>query len=254
MGLIAIMVMITTINSFAIGLLASAAVLAGGLANAKPVSYSDSWMFMHERDRNFIETQLNYSPTHWSSFGVATTLMKSDTKLLQMESTFLQANLLVNRWNLPGAQANIFASYGAGNTKITEAYVVTPDGPAGHAAHGFGAPIGASLEQRRYRERAERLGLQGDFETRQIYTAVRMDLMKTENFLDRIDTLQAGFSPVAHDYEDTAVWFIAQIKKYRGMHDKTESGAFVRLFKRNIWFELGVMERKKSQMMLMLTY
>ena len=223
-------------------------------ANAKPVSFADSWMFMHERDRNLIETQLYYSPTHWFSIGPATTLMKSDTKLLQMESTFIQANLLAKRWNLPRAQGNIFVSYGAGKTKITEAYVVIPNGPVGHAAHGFGAPIGASLETRRYSERAERVGLGGDFETRQIYTSVRMDLMRTEKFLDRIDTAQAGFSPVAHDYDDIAVWFIGQIKKYRGMHDKTESGAFVRVFKRNVWLEVGMMERKKSQVQLMITY
>ena len=209
---------------------------------------------MHERDRNFIEAQLNYSPTYWFSIGPATTLMKSDTKLLQMESTFLQANLLAKRWNLPGAQGNIFASYGVGKTKISEGYFVTPSAPGGHAGHGFGAPVEASQEKRQYTERAERVGLQGDFETRQIYTSFRMDLMRTENFLDRIDTVQAGFSPVAHDYNDIAVWFIGQIKKYRGMHDKTESGAFVRLFKRNIWLELGIMERKKSQMMLMITY
>lgn len=209
---------------------------------------------MHERDRNFIETQLYYSPTHWFSLGPSTTIMKSDTKLLQMESTFLQANLLAKRWNLPGAQGNIFASYGVGKTKISEGYFLTPDAPGGHASHGFGAPIAASLEKRQYTERAQRLGAQGDFETRQIYTSIRMDLTRTENFLDRIDTAQAGFSPVAHDYDDIAVWFIGQIKKYRGMHDKTESGAFVRLFKRNIWLELGIMERKKSQMMLMITY
>jgi hypothetical protein len=223
-------------------------------AVAKPVSFSDSWMFMHERDRNLIETQLYYSPTHWFSIGPSTTLMKSDTKLLQMESTFLQVNFLAKRWNLSNAQGNIFTSYGVGKTKISEAYVVTPNGPAGHAGHGFGAPVEASLEKRQYTERSQRLGLQGDYETRQIYTSVRFDLMRTENFLDRIQTFQAGFSPVAHDYDDIAVWFIGQIKKYQGMHDKTESGAFLRVFKRNIWLELGVMERKKSQMMVMLTY
>ncbi len=244
-------IMVTIIKPL---LVTVAALLIGQAAHAKPVSFSDSWMFMHERDRNLIETQLYYSPTHWFSVGSSTTLMKSDSKLVQMESTFLQANLLVKRWNLPGAQGNIFASYGAGTTKISEGYLVTPDTPGGHAAHGFGAPVAPSLEKRKYTERAQRLGAQADFETRQIYTSLRMDLMHTENFLDRIDTFQAGFSPVAHDYDDVAIWFIGQIKKYRGMHDKTESGAFLRVFKRNIWVEIGVMERKKSQVMLMLTY
>jgi hypothetical protein len=228
--------------------------IASATAVAKPVSFSDSWMFMHERDRNLIETQLYYSPTNWFSIGPSTTLMKSDTKLLQMDSAFLQINFLAKRWNLSTAQGNIFVNYGVGKTKISEAYVVTPNGPAGHAAHGFGAPVEASLEKRQYSERSQRLGMQSDYETRQIYTSVRLDLMRTENFLDRIQTVQAGFSPVAHDYDDIAVWFIGQIKKYQGMHDKTESGAFLRVFRRNIWLELGVMERKKSQMLLMLTY
>jgi hypothetical protein len=38
------------------------------------------------------------------------------------------------------------------------------------------------------------------------------------------------------------------------MDDKTEGGAFLRLFKGNIWVELGMTERRKSQLMLMVNY
>jgi hypothetical protein len=51
-----------------------------------------------------------------------------------------------------------------------------------------------------------------------------------------------------------ALWFVGQVKKYRGLNDKTEGGAFVRVFYKNIWVELGVTEGRKSQMMLMINY
>ncbi len=219
---------------------------ACSLAHAKPIAFADGWTFMHERDSNMIQTEFFYAPKYWFSFGPTTSIMKSDDHLNQMTTTLAQANYLVRRWNLPGAQANIFASYGIGKSLTTQWRA--------NSANGVNSP----LTKQDFNETAQRFVLQGDFETRQFYASIKADRYQTPLFLDRIDTAQIGVSPYAHDYDDLAIWFVAQVKKYRGVHfsqpDKTEGGAFVRLFRKNIWVELGVNERRKSQMMLMINY
>jgi hypothetical protein len=216
------------------------AALFAAPAFAKPISFSDGWTFMHERDSEMIETDLYYAPKYWFSFGPTVSIARADDKLTRRESQVMHANFLLKRWNMRNAQANVFASYGLGQTKTTR---FSPDATT---RDGF-----AALENR---ETVHHVVLQGDYETRQFYSSFKFDAHRTSSFLDRTDTAQIGFSPYAHDYDDLAVWFIAQVKKYRGLNDKTEGGAFVRLFRKNIWVELGVTEGGKSQVMLMINY
>lgn len=228
--------------------------VASGSTSAKPIAYAEAWTFMHERDRNVLQTELFYAPEYWWSTGVARSTMTSDDKAVRMETELVQFNLLAKRWNMPGAQANVFISQGYGNAITT--IQLPPPGAADTGGHGnHGVPlVAAGAASAEYRERARRYQFQADFETRQFYTSVKVEANKTGLFFDRIDTFQIGGSPVAHDYDDLAVWLIAQVKKYRGMNNKSESGAFVRLFKKNVWVELGMLERRKSTAMLMINY
>jgi hypothetical protein len=224
-------------------LLIGASLVLAAPGQAKPISFAEGTTFMHERDRNMIQTELFYAPEYWWSIGLAQSNMQSDDKLRHMQANYMQVNFLVKRWNMPGAQGNIFASAGYGLVDSVK-----------ESVSGIAHP-GHSLSQRaEYSESGRRFGLQGDYETRQFYTSFKVDVHQTPLFFERIDIGQIGFSPVAHDYEDLAVWFIAQVKKYRGMNDKTEGGAFVRLFKKNVWVEIGINERRKSQVMLMINY
>jgi hypothetical protein len=217
----------------------SPAFIAPKPANAKPIAFAEAWTFMHERERSMIQTELFYAPTFWWSLGPVTSIMKNDENTKRMETTLAQTNFLVKRWNLPNAQGNIFASYGVGETRTTE-----------QKPHHAGlAPIETT-----YRNTSQRYVVQGDYETRTFYTSFKVDALDSRRDYDRTDTFQIGFSPVAHDYEDLAVWFVAQAKKYRGMDDKTEGGGFVRLFRKNIWVEIGMTERRQSTFMFMLNY
>jgi hypothetical protein len=221
----------------------AAIVMVATPLHAKPIAFADATTFMHERDGNMLQTELFYAPKHWWSIGLARSQMQSDDNLRQMETSYLQVNFLVKRWNLPGAQGNLFASAGYGYAHSVKEEVA-----------GIAHP-GHLLSQRaEYSENANRLSVQGDYETRQIYTSFKVDTHRTPQFYERIDTLQVGFSPVAHDYDDLAVWFIAQAKKYRGMNDKTEVGALVRFFRKNVWVEIGMTEQRRTQMMLMVNY
>jgi hypothetical protein len=231
---------VSRVSLLAISLVA----LAGANSvNAKPIAFADATTFMHERDRNMIQTELFYAPKHWWSIGLAQTEMQSDDKLREMEASYAQINFLVKRWNLPGAQGNIFASYGYGMVNSVKESVAG----VAHPGHGI-------TQRALYGENGQRFAVQGDYETRQFYSSFKVDVHQTPLFFERIDIGQLGFSPVAHDYEDLAVWFVGQVKKYRGMNDKTEAGAFVRLFKKNVWVEIGMTEGRKSQLMLMINY
>jgi hypothetical protein len=208
--------------------------------NAKPISFADGFTFMHERDSEMIETDLYYAPKYWFSFGPTVSIARADDKLTRRESQVMHANFLLRRWNMTNAQGNLFASYGLGQTKTIR---FSPDAAQ---RDGFAA--------RDNRETVHHAVVQGDYETRQFYSSFKLDAHRTATFLDRTDTAQIGFSPYPHDYDDVALWFVGQVKKYRGLNDKTEGGAFVRVFYKNIWVELGMTEGRKSQMMLMINY
>lgn len=212
-------------------------------ANAKPIAFAEAVTMMHERDATMVSTEVYYAPKVWWSLGIADVKMTSDNKQHEMDAKYAQFNFLLKRWNMPNAQANMFASAGLGWADSVKQGVMGVMHP-GHSVS----------QTARYSESARRFVLQGDYETRQFYSSLKFDVQQTPLFYDRIDTGQIGFSPVAHDYDDLAVWFVAQVKKYRGMTDKTEGGAFVRLFKKNVWVEIGVTERRKLQTMLMVNY
>jgi hypothetical protein len=227
----------------AVALLTTATAFLATTAVAKPIAFAEAVTVMHERDASMISTEVYYAPKHYWSLGIADLKMTTDDKKQDMDASFGQINVLLKRWNMPNAQANIFASAGYG-----WAYSVK------QGAIGVVHPGHVVSQTARYNEPARRFVLQGDYETRQFYSSFKVDVQQTTLFYDRVDTGQIGFSPVAHDYEDLAVWFVAQVKKYRGMTDKTEGGAFVRLFKKNVWVEIGVTERRKLQTMLMINY
>lgn len=209
-------------------------------AAAKPIAFADAWTFMHERDSDMIGTDLYYAPTYWFSLGPSTAIARSDDKLTRRESAIFHTNFLLRRWNLEGAQGNVFATVGLGRVK-TKTF-----SPSTSAAGVF--------DKRERDETTQHVTLQGDYETRQFYSSFKFDAHRASSFLDRTDTAQIGFSPYPHDYEDLAVWFVGQVKKKRGLNDETEAGAFIRLFRKNIWVELGMTEGRKSQIMLMINY
>jgi hypothetical protein len=213
---------------------------------AKPIAFADSWTLMHERDSDMLETDLYYAPTYWFSFGPTVAISRSSEKGIRREAKIMHVNFLLKRWNMPNAQGNIFATAGLGRVKTTNT-------PMPLSIHQLHIGSNANLMQERT-ENTRHATLQGDYETRQFYSSFKFDAHQASSFLDRVDTMQLGFSPYAHDYEDLAFWFIAQVKKKRGLHNETEGGAFVRVFKKNIWLEVGMTEGRRSQIMLMMTY
>jgi hypothetical protein len=199
------------------------------VAAAKPIAFARGTTVMVERGAGTMnEVQLFYAPRYWYSVGGGWLELTSEDERRQRHIAYLRGNLLAKRWNLPSAQANVFAWGGLGRA----------------TGNDF---EGSTL--------ARNAGVQLDYETRRVYSAFRSDLHESDHFSHRIDTLQLGWAPYAHDYDTLATWFVVQGRRYTGgIMDGTETAFLVRFFKRGTWVEVGATTDGKLQAMAMFNF
>ena len=198
-------------------------------ACAKPIAFANGTTIMAEYGAGTMEeVQGFYAPYYWLSLGGGQLHIDSDELQRTRDISYLRANYLVHRWNLDDAQANVFA-WG-----------------------GLGTATGSDFRG----SRLDRdLGFQADYETRRLYASLMSDLHESSAYSHRIDTLQLGFAPYAHDYTDLAVWFVMQTRHYTGgLHRGSENAALIRLFKGGAWIEAGVTQDGKPQLMAMFNF
>lgn len=198
-------------------------------AMAKPIAFAKGTTFMAEYGAGTMnELQLFYAPRYWYSVGGGWLELTSEDGGKQRHITYLRGNLLAKRWNLPGAQANVFVWGGFGRA----------------TGNDF---AGSTL--------ARNIGVQADYETRRVYGAFRSDLQESDRFSHRIDTLQLGWAPYKHDYDTLATWFLVQGRRYTGeLFEGTETAFLVRFFKGGTWVEVGATTDGKLQAMAMFNF
>ena len=198
-------------------------------ACAKPIAFADGTTIMAEYGAGtMLEAQAFYAPTYWLSLGAGVLRLDSDEKRLTRDLRYLRANYLAHRWNLDDAQANVFA-WG-----------------------GLGTASGNDFRGNRLDREA---GFQADYETRRLYASWVSDLHESSAYSHRVDTLQLGFAPYAHDYSDLATWFVLQARQYTGqIHRGIECAALIRLFKGGAWVEAGLTQDRKPQVMMMFNF
>jgi len=196
---------------------------------AKPIAFANGTTIMAEYGAGTMEElQAFYAPVYWLSFGPGYLRLDSDELTRTREIRYLRANYLVHRWNLDDAQANVFAWGGLGTATGT----------------GF---RGSELDRE--------AGFQADYETRRVYASLVSDLHESAAYSHRVDTVQLGVAPYAHDYGDLAVWFVLQARSYTGqLHAGTEWAGLVRLFKGGAWLEAGLTGEGKPQLMMMFNF
>ena len=201
--------------------------LAAPLA-AKPIAYARGTTLMAEYGAGTMnEVQAFYAPRYWWSAGAGWLALDSEDGTLERDIVYVRANLLGKRWNLPGAQANVFVWGGLGRARGSD----------------FGS-VGT-----------RNVGAQVDYETRRVYASLRSDLHYSRRFSHRIDTVQLGWAPYAHDYESLATWLVVQARHYTsGLYDGIEPALVLRLFKGPVWVELGSTSKGELQAMLMINY
>ena len=199
------------------------------VAMAKPIAYAKGTTVMGEYGAGTMnEAQVFYAPRYWWSAGGGWLELTSEDGDKQRHITYVRGNLLAKRWNLPGAQANVFVWGGLGNAT--------------------GSDFAGSTLSRN-------IGFQADYETRRVYSSFRSDLQESDRFSHRIDTVQLGWAPYAHDYDTLATWIVVQGRQYTGgLYDGTETALLVRLFKGGTWVEIGATRDGKVQAMAMFNF
>ena len=199
------------------------------VAAAKPIAFAKGTTLMLERGAGTMnEAQLFYAPRYWYSVGGGWLELTGEDGGTRRHIEYVRANLLAKRWNLPGAQANVFVWGGVGRA----------------TGNDFDGSV-----------LARNAGMQVDYETRRVYGAFRSDLQESDRFSHRIDTLQLGWAPYAHEYDTLATWFVVQGRQYTGgLSEGTETAFLVRFFKGGAWVEVGATTDGKLQAMAMFNF
>jgi hypothetical protein len=201
-----------------LGSLASLSALCG------PMGFKDSWMAMGDISPNWQEVFVNYALTARDAAGATALSMRSDNGTKARQVTEATYTRLAKRWNMPEAQANIWFLGGIGN--IT-----------GNDFSGSKTLVSP--------------GLQVDYETTRVYVSATARLYRAEGLNHDFTSARAGFSFFEVDYDQTQPWFILEVRRMRGLTDKTEVTPMLRLIHNRYFVELGVNNASQARVNFM---
>ncbi len=178
---------------------------------ANPVSFKDGWGIMPAYTPDWSDFEVNYSFTNRYSIGVTDMYRKGKNSTANF--TFGEFNYLIQRWNELESQANIYASIGTGGRH---------DSVDKEAVAGYGR-------------------LEGDYETRRIYTAIEAESLQSPGSVDfsRI-RYRAGIAPYLAPFTSLQTWIIAQVDYMPEMKDEVTVTPLLRFFYNNYALEVGV--------------
>lgn len=192
-------------------------ILASASSQALPVGFKDSWMTMGELGKDYSEVNLIYTFTPHTSVGAGVVGLKYQhgplmhTRRIEMLDAHL--NHRIARWNFPEAQANIYLQMGLGQ-----------------ARGNFFAGSQTVLQP----------GLQLDYETRRIYTALKWHGSYSKAFDYTRTSLSGGFSFYKTEYEEWQPWAILELSRKGGdLKDSTEITPYLRFIHKTLFIEAG---------------
>ncbi len=178
-----------------------------------PSSYEGGIDLMGVSHEKFQNLELVYSPKYWLGTGLI-----AERRPDLWESTSLQIGYLAKRWNLPAAQGNLYLLAGP----------------------GYGTKYLAN--EKKITDILYRLGIQGDFETRRIYTFAKYTEQRffdsNELINNRLE-LRVGYAPYLAEFTELNSWLILKTVFLRDFKD-TIYIPTVRLFYKNFLVEFGV--------------
>ncbi len=149
-----------------------------------------------------------YTPTARYSVGVMTEQMRGDERSMHT----LHVNYLARRWNLPGAQGNIYLKSGMG-----------------------------IAENNKNAEGAVWAGAAADYETRRIFISWEGRLIDAGNVEQAaMQKARVGFAPYEGDYEDLNTWLMLELDHHPREEKTFVATPLVRFFKRNMLWEVGM--------------
>lgn len=193
---------------------------ATATAYAAPMGFKDSFMAMGDFSPNWRESWVNYALTPRDAVGVGGIVMRSDDQTLEREVVEANYTHLLKRWNMPHAQANIWFIGGAGVIR-------------GNDFSGTRTVLSP--------------GVQVDYETTRIYLAATARLFRAEGINHDYASLRAGFSFYEVDYEETQPWLVLEVRRMRGLSDKTEITPMLRLIHSRYFVEFGYSNNREAR-------
>lgn len=189
-------------------------------AQAGPMGFKDSTMAMGDFGPNWREAWVNHAITPRDAFGAGGIWMRSDDKRTTREFAELNYTRLVQRWNAPHSQANLWFLAGVGPVR-------------GNDFAGTRTMLAP--------------GLSVDWETTRLYLSATARLYRAEGINHDYGAVRAGFSFYEADYDQTQPWLVVEARRMRGLTDETEITPMLRLIHSRYFVEFGVNQMKQGR-------
>jgi hypothetical protein len=188
-------------------------------ASAGPMGFKDSYMVMGDFNNNWREAFINYAVTPRDAFGVSGTYMRSDDETKTRTLEEVTYTRLLQRWNMPHAQANLWLMAGVG------------------ALQGENERIGRDDS---FNKTMITPGIQFDYETTRVYFQATHRLYRATDINHDYSSVRAGFSFYESDYDKTQPWLIVEARNMNGLSDKIEVTPMLRLINKSFFVEAGI--------------
>lgn len=177
-------------------------------AEAKPISYVNGLMVMQENDETGHTISLDYTIDPKIAVGMYAKKESGDKDFFTIGP---QVNYLVKRWNMPGAQGNIFNMTGAGVLRF-------------NGDDEFSAWT----------------GFLADYETRRVFTSYELRGMYAGDIEKSVwQRARVGFAPYLANYEDLNTWLMLQVDHHPAKEDSVVVTPLVRFFYKTTLVEAG---------------
>ena len=209
------------------------AMLFSQFAIAGPMGFSESFMAMGDFNNNWRESFINYAVTPRDAFGVSATYMRADDKSTSRTLEELTYTRLLQRWNLPHAQANLWFQGGVGSVQGTDKL---------------------TGENRHFDKVMFTPGVQFDYETTRIYFQAAHRLYRASDINHDFTSVRAGFSFYETDYDKTQPWLILEARNMNGLSEKIEVTPMVRLVNKSFFVEAGVNNSREPRFNFMYVF
>lgn len=198
---------------------AATLLLAAGPVCALPMGSVDTWMVMGDFAARSRELAVNYALTPRDAIGAAVSRWRTEPEggATLREVGSLTYTRLVKRWNLPDAQANLWAVGTLGSVRSS-----------GAKAEALWSPSAMA-----------------DYETTRIYLSGGVKAQRSATVRQSTAYARAGFSFYEVDYDEIQPWLVVEAKRQRDVVSKTETAAWLRLIHKRYFVELGADDQSR---------
>ena len=210
--------------------LATAAALVAGGAHALPMGSVDTWMVMGDFAARSNELAVNYALARHDALGGIAGRWRAESEAGGRAREFggLTYTRLVQRWNLPHAQANLW-------------FVGAVGGLRAEGSHEGTRPMGL-------------VSVLADYETTRVYLGAGLKTLRSSPARQDTAYARAGFSFYEVDYDELQPWLIGEVKRQRDGVAKTETAAWLRLIHKRYFVELGADDAGRARFNFMFNF